>query len=104
VPKFSPASSGGYKLLQLVVEKAIRIFQTSQHFERANPACGCQPEIETEIVTQKSVISAIISLTHIRDGISQLNLWSRVLLQELTVAQLVKKFPTFHETRNLITM
>jgi hypothetical protein len=42
VPKFSPASSGGYKLLQLVVEKAIRIFQTSQHLERVNPACGWQ--------------------------------------------------------------
>ena len=29
--------------------------------------------------------------------------WCRVLLEKLTVLQLVKKFPTFHGTRRLIT-
>ena len=30
--------------------------------------------------------------------------WSRVLLEKLTVCQLVKKFPTFYETRRFITV
>jgi len=35
---------------------------------------------------------------------AQLTPWNRVLLQTLTVAHLVKKFLTFHETRRFITM
>jgi len=34
----------------------------------------------------------------------QLTPWSRVLLEKLTVTQLVKKFPAFYGTRSFITM
>jgi len=34
----------------------------------------------------------------------QLTRWSRVLLQKLTVTQLVKKFPAFYRTRRFITV
>jgi len=33
-----------------------------------------------------------------------LNPWSRVLLEKLIVAQLVKKFPAFYGTRSFITV
>ena len=34
---------------------------------------------------------------------SMITPWCRVLLEQLTVLQLVKKFPTFHRTRRFIT-
>jgi hypothetical protein len=37
-------------------------------------------------------------------GTDWLTPWSRVLLQKLTVTQLVKKFPTFYGTRRIITV
>jgi hypothetical protein len=36
--------------------------------------------------------------------INELTLWSSVLLEELTVTQLVKKFPAFYGTRRSITV
>ena len=38
-----------------------------------------------------------------RDGLHLLTPWCRVLLEQLTGLQLVKKFPAFHRTRRFIT-
>jgi len=35
---------------------------------------------------------------------SSLTQWSRVVIEELTVTQLVKKFPAFYGTRKFITV
>jgi hypothetical protein len=41
---------------------------------------------------------------NIRNAVSWLNTWNRVIIKKLTVAQLVKKLPNFHEARTFITV
>jgi hypothetical protein len=53
-------------------------------------------------------LSHTVQITEVRNpmllGRYEVTQWSIVLLEKLVVAQLVKKFPTFHGTPNVITV
>ena len=44
-----------------------------------------------------------MNVVKVSDKLYLVTLWSRFLLEKLTISQPVKKFPTFYETRMFIT-
>ena len=72
--------------------------QLSQHHRRkATKYTGLKEELKRTWQLETACIIPPVLSTYL------LNPWHRVLLEELTVSQLVKKFPTFYGNRRFIT-
>ena len=54
-------------------------------------------------MAQSATVMVVLRAKHVASTLYSLTAWCRVLLEQLTGLQLVKKFPAFHGTRRFIT-
>ena len=101
---FKVPSLSQFKITWLPCEYILQISVWPWYlFKRHMPASIRKGNLNTntEFVWTTSCKSVITNMAIIR--CFDITTWSRVLLEKLTGSQLVKKFPTFYETRRFIT-
>jgi len=100
---FKVPSLSQFKITWLPCEYILQISIWSYLFKSRMPASIRKWNLNTnsEYIWTTSCKSVITNMAIMR--CFAITTWSRVLLEKLTGSQLVKKFPTFYETRRFIT-